>query len=226
MSIGAVLFDLDGTLVDSAPDLAAAANALLAERGLSALQTAEIVGMIGDGVGKLVERVFAARGVANEPIDDAVARFLVLYQQDAVTLTRPYPGVREGLSGLHAAGWQLGLCTNKPEKPTRLILDRLGLAGLFGTVITGDSLSARKPDPAPLRLALVQLDIAPARAAMVGDHRNDVLAAEAAGVRAIFARYGYGRTTLGTLLPAASIDHFAELPWALRSLGRGMSDSS
>ena len=222
MSAGAVLLDLDGTLVDSAPDLAAAANALLAERGLPALETAEVAQMVGDGVAKLVERVLAARGLAVAPLPDATARFLAFYERHPPTLTRLYPGVREGLHRLSAAGWRLAVCTNKPERATSIVLDQLRIRGFFAAVVTGDSLKAHKPDPAPLRLALAQLGIAPPGAVMVGDHRNDVLAAAASGIPAIFARYGYGRATLGTLIPAASIDHFAELPETLRSLGTGM----
>jgi phosphoglycolate phosphatase len=225
MSVGALLLDLDGTLVDSAPDLAAAANGLLAEHALPALETAEVAAMVGDGVAKLVERVLSARGLAHEALAAAVTRFLAFYERHPATLTRLYPGVREGLRTLSAAGWRLALCTNKPERATSLILDRLGLSRFFDAVVTGDSLAARKPDPAPLRLALARLDVAPPRAVMVGDHRNDVLAAADAGIPAIFARYGYGRATLGATVPAASIDHFSELPGTLRSLNMGIPDS-
>jgi phosphoglycolate phosphatase len=219
MSLAAVIFDLDGTLVDSAPDLAAAANALLAEHGLPPLGTAEIAAMVGDGVAKLVERALAARQASGVSLADAVARFMGFYERDPATLTRAYPGVPDGLRRLRVAGIRLGLCTNKPERATRLILDRLDLADYFSAVVTGDSLRARKPDPAPIRLALTQLAAEPGEAVMVGDHVNDVLAAEAAGIRAIFARYGYGSATLGTAAPAAATDHFSDLPTTLRSLG-------
>jgi phosphoglycolate phosphatase len=219
MSLAAVLLDLDGTLVDSAPDLAAAANALLAEQGLPPLATAEVAAMVGDGVAKLVERALAARHTSGLPLAAAVARFTAFYERHPATLTRVYPGVPEGLQRLRAAGLRLALCTNKPGRATRLILDRLSLAAYFSAVVTGDSLAARKPDPAPIRLALSELGIEPDAAVMVGDHVNDILAAHAAGVRAIFARYGYGRATLGTAAPAAAIDHFSDLPAVLRSLG-------
>jgi phosphoglycolate phosphatase len=226
MSLAAVIFDLDGTLVDSAPDLAAAANTLLAEHGLPPLATAEIAAMVGDGVTKLVERVLAARQVSGVPLADAVARFMAFYERHPATLTHAYPGVLEGLPQLRATGLRLGLCTNKPERATHLILARLELADYFSAVVTGDSLPARKPDPAPIRLALTQLGAEPRKAVMVGDHVNDVLAADAAGVRAIFASYGYGSATLGTAAPAATIDHFSDLPTALRSLGAAMLDRS
>lgn len=218
----AVLFDLDGTLVDSVPDLAAAANRLLAELGHAPLVEAEIAAMVGDGVAKLVERTLAARRAEAVALGPAVARFTELYQADATTRTRPYPGVPSVLAELAGAGAALAVCTNKPEQATRAVLDGLGLARFFAVVLGGDSLAARKPDPAPLLAALDRLGAAPAAAAMVGDHRNDVLAAERAGVAAVFARYGYGLATLGALRPAATIDGFVELPRVLRGLfGRG-----
>ncbi|HXZ02193.1 MAG TPA: phosphoglycolate phosphatase [Stellaceae bacterium] len=208
----ALLFDLDGTLVDSVPDLAAAANRLLAELGRPPLGEAEIAAMVGDGVAKLVERALAARQAGNAALAPAIARFTALYAADAATLTRPYPGVPEGLAALAEAGVALAICTNKLEQVTRRVLDGLGLAHYFAVVLGGDSLPARKPDPAPLLAALERLGVAPADAAMVGDHRNDMLAAERAGVAAVFARYGYGLATLGELRPDAMIDRFADLP--------------
>jgi phosphoglycolate phosphatase len=208
----ALLFDLDGTLVDSAPDLAAAANRLLAELGRAPLSEAEITAMVGDGVGKLVERALAARQAGKAALAPAIARFTALYEADATTLTRPYPGVREGLTALARAGAALAVCTNKAELTTRAVLDRLGLAQFFPVVLGGDSLPTRKPDPAPLIAALERLGVAPTDAAMIGDHRNDVLAAQAGGIVAIFARYGYGLASLGKLRPDAMIDCFADLP--------------
>ncbi len=218
----ALLFDLDGTLVDSVPDLAAAANQLLAELGRAALGEAEIAAMVGDGVAKLVERALAARRAEESALGPAVARFTAIYEAGATTRTRPYPGVPEVLTELAGAGTALAVCTNKPEQATRAVLEGLDLARFFPVVLGGDSLALRKPDPAPLRAALERLGLPPGKAAMVGDHRNDVLAAERAGVAAIFARYGYGLDTLGTLRPAAMIDAFAELPRTLQRLfGQG-----
>jgi phosphoglycolate phosphatase len=216
----ALLFDLDGTLVDSVPDLAAAANRLLAEFGQAPLGQVEIAEMVGDGVAKLVERVLAARGLAEVAPEPAVRRFSAFYEADAATLTRPYPGVLDGLAALAEAGTRLAVCTNKPATATRAVLDALGLARFFPVVLGGDSLSVRKPDPAPLTEALARLGVRPEAAAMLGDHRNDVLAAKGAGVVAILARYGYGSATLGELKPDAAIDAFEELPEALARLRR------
>jgi phosphoglycolate phosphatase len=220
MSPSALLFDLDGTLVDSVPDLAAAVNALLAEHGRPPLDQAAVAGMVGDGTGKLVERALAATGGVDMPLSAAVERFLALYEADPVELTRPYPEVPAVLERLGREGYRLALCTNKPERVTHAVLKGLGLDRFFPLTLGGDSLPLRKPDPAPLLFALERLGVGPAAAAMVGDHKNDVLAARAAGMPAIFARYGYGLDSLGELRPEAVIDRFADLPAVLRALPR------
>jgi phosphoglycolate phosphatase len=214
----ALLFDLDGTLVDSVPDLAAAANRLLAELGHAPLHPREMAGMVGDGVAKLVERVLAARGAREIAADEALRRFVALYEANAATLTRPYPGVEAGLEALAARGFRFAICTNKIEQATRLVLEGVGLARFFPVMLCGDSLATQKPDPGPCLAALARLGVPPEAAAMVGDHRNDVLAARGAGIAAIFARYGYGLTTLGDLRPDAMIDRFDELAGALEGL--------
>jgi phosphoglycolate phosphatase len=215
----ALLFDLDGTLVDSVPDLAAAANRLLAELDRAPLGESEIAGMVGDGVAKLVERVLAARQAATAQAP-ALRRFVALYEAKPTALTRPYPGVEAVLETLARDGAKLAVCTNKLAAATRAVLEGLGLARFFPVVLGGDSLPTRKPDPGPLRAALARLGAAPEDAVMVGDHRNDVLAARAAGTAAIFARYGYGLATLGELRPDGVIDAFGELPRVLRQVPR------
>src|SRR5690348_10597737 len=216
MTQQAILFDLDGTLVDSVPDLATAVNGLLAELGRPALGLAQVTSMVGDGAAALVERALAANGATATPLRAALDRFLALYEADPTRLTRPYPGVPAVLDELAAAGWRLGVCTNKPERATRAVLAGLDLERFFAVVLGGDSGPTRKPDPGPLLTALGRLGSAPGAAAMVGDHRNDVIAAQAAGMPVVFARYGYGAATLANLNPDAAIDRFAELPQALR----------
>lgn len=215
MSQRAILFDLDGTLVDSVPDLAAALAIVLAERGRPPLGIAAVTAMVGDGAAKLVERALAASGEGEAPLGPALDRFLALYEANATRLTRLYDGVPEVLGALADAGWRLALCTNKPERATRAVLGALGLASHFAVVLGGDSQPTRKPDPGPLLAALDRLGVAPSRAAMVGDHANDILAARRAGTASIFARYGYGAATLGSLLPDAAIDRFPQLFSAL-----------
>jgi len=218
MKPGALLFDLDGTLVDSLPDLAAAANRLLAERDRAPLALSEVAGMVGDGVGTLVERVLGARALSATPLAPALTRFVAYYEADIATHTRAFEGVAQALDALAQAGVALAVCSNKFVRASEAVLAATGLLRFFPVVVGGDSLAERKPDAAPLRHALQRLGVAAEAAAMIGDHRNDVLAARAAGTAAIFARYGYGLASLGALVPDAMIDRFADLPAALQAL--------
>ena len=185
-----VVFDLDGTLIDSAPDIHAAANVMLREIGREALDLPRIVSFIGNGVPKLVERCLDATGGRDEAgFRAALAIFRRAYDADAATLTRPYPGVPEMLEALGGAGFSMGICTNKPEAPARAILEALGLARWFGAVIGGDTLPVTKPDPAPLREAVVRLG--GGRAVYVGDSETDEATAKAAGLPFLFFTGGY-----------------------------------
>jgi phosphoglycolate phosphatase len=188
--IRTLLLDLDGTLVHSVPDLATALNRLMAARGLAAFDEAETALMVGDGVVKLVERAFAARG--RRPDAGAVAEFSADYGAHTAVETRPYPGVAEGLATLSNAGWRLGVCTNKPEAAARSLLSALDLGRYFAAVGGGDSFPVRKPDPRHLLATLSAAGGVPEHALMGGDHANDVEAARGAGLRCIFAAWGYG----------------------------------
>ncbi|WP_207541074.1 HAD family hydrolase [Sabulicella rubraurantiaca] len=184
------IFDLDGTLVHSAPDIAAALNRLMARRALPSFDLPEVQAMIGDGARALLAKAFATRGAAWGEED--LQSFLPDLEANSAVLTRPFPGIPEALAGLSEAGWDLAVCTNKPIAATRALLDGLGLAGHFPVVLGGDSLSVRKPDPGHVRGVLDEVGAAPDEAVMIGDHSNDVLAARGAGVRSIFAAWGYG----------------------------------
>ena len=212
----ALVFDLDGTLVDSAPDLHRSLNAVLAEQGRTPVSLADIRSMVGDGAAKLVERGFADTGAPVEPaaMPGLVQRFLVHYSAGRHALTPAFPGVVETLRLLRELGYRLGVCTNKPYAPTMEILETLGLTGLFAAVTGGDSLPVRKPDPGHLLGTLDLLGATADRAVMIGDSANDVAVARAAGVPAIVVRYGYTRTPVEELGADAIIAHFAELiPW-------------
>jgi phosphoglycolate phosphatase len=184
-------FDLDGTLTDSVPDIAAAVNRTLAARGFAALPEPAIAAMVGDGLLPLIERAFAAVGAV--PDESAARDYLEDYESRVAVDTKLYPGVPEALDRLRADGWTLAVCTNKPERAARLLLEALGVADKFAAIGGGDSFAAHKPDPLHLRSTISAAGGTTERALMVGDHHNDVRAATGCGVRAIFAGWGYGR---------------------------------
>lgn len=187
----AVLFDLDGTLVDSAADLCEAANVLLAELGLRPVDLAETRSMVGDGVATLVRKAVTLTGGDPSDLAPLVARYMAIYEPNAARLTRAYPGVHETLEGLQQAGVKMGVVTNKPRAATLAILGALDLERFFGVVVGGDTLPQRKPSPQPLLAALATLGVPPGQAIMVGDNFHDVEAAHAAGMPAVIVTYGY-----------------------------------
>ena len=205
-----VIFDLDGTLIDSAPDIHATANAVLALEGLPPLDLAQIRSFVGNGVPVLVARVLAAQGLPESGAqhDRMTAEFIARYEA-AVTLTTLYPGVTEALAALRAEGRAIGLCTNKPVAPTRSALAHFGLLDAFAVIVGGDSLPQRKPDPAPLRLALATLGD---RAVYVGDSEVDAATAEAAALPFALYTRGYRKTPVAELTHAEAFDDFAALP--------------
>jgi phosphoglycolate phosphatase len=210
-----LIFDLDGTLVDSAPDLTTALNGLLKELGKPPLAESTVRAMVGDGAGVLVQRGLAASGLAGTDQPSALKRFLALYRDCLIDKTRAYPDVEAVLERLTAQGHKLGICTNKPRDPTLRILKALKLDRFFGTVIGGDTLPKRKPDPEPLLVAIAGVGGTAATAAMIGDSANDVLCARAASVTAILIPSDYGNPAEDADLKLA---RFSELPEALANL--------
>jgi phosphoglycolate phosphatase len=209
-----VVWDLDGTLVDSATDIATSLNRLLGENELAALDDALIKNMIGEGVAVLIRRGFEAHGITpdGKRLESLVERFLVIYSEVATASTRLFPGAREALQSLSDAGLRQAICTNKPEAITRQVLAGLGIADCFDVVIGGDTLPRNKPDPLPLRTALEGLDVAPERSLMVGDSAIDVQTAHAAGVSVAFVTFGYGPGPSHPHKADYLIDDFADLP--------------
>ena len=185
-----LLLDLDGTLVDTVPDLAAALNRLMRARGLAIFDHEQVSAMVGDGVAVLVARAFAAHDCV--PDAGAVADMSADYTAHVAVESRLYPDVLPVLTGLVGEGWRLAVCTNKPEQAARLLLQAMGLLPLLCAVGGGDSFPSRKPDPAHLLATLDRTGGTADAALMVGDHRNDVVAALGAGVPCIFAGWGYG----------------------------------
>jgi phosphoglycolate phosphatase len=214
----ALVFDLDGTLVDSLDDLAAALAAMLGEIGAPALPRDKVRGMIGDGTRALVARALAASNLPATLLDERHARFLALYEAAPAALSLPYPGVVETLHAFREEGRRLAVCTNKPQRATLAVLRGTGLDGFFATVVGGDVLAAKKPDPAHLLAALAGIGATPRDAIMVGDNEHDVALAKAAGVPVILVRYGYHRVPLATLAADIQIDAFAALPPAVAQI--------
>ncbi|WP_174503328.1 phosphoglycolate phosphatase [Acidiphilium sp. C61] len=186
-----VVFDLDGTVIDSLPDLAAALNRSLARHGAAPVAREDVAPMVGDGAKMLLKRGYAARGMTPEAADEAI--FLADYEAHVTDLTEPYPGIVTALETLAARGYRLGMCTNKPEASARKVLAALDLDRFFPVLIGGDATNFRKPDPRHLGAVLEAMTIAPRGAVMVGDHHNDIATAEGLGVASIFVRWGYGR---------------------------------
>lgn len=217
---GAIVFDLDGTLIDSAPDIHAATNILLAQERLPLLDLATVRSFVGKGVPNLVSRVLETLDQPEDPARHAelVARFEVIYET-AVTLTRPYPGVMAALDALAGAGFALGLCTNKPQGPTRAVLAHLGLDRYFGAVIGGDSLPVHKPDPAPLHATFAALS-GPA-VLYVGDSEVDAETAQRAGIAFALYTEGYRKTPVEALPNDVAFDHFDALPGIAAALAAG-----
>ena len=212
-------FDLDGTLIDSVPDLTNALNEVLRERGYSPLTPGEVKPMVGDGVPSLVGRAFAARGGDPAEATEILPRYIAFYEANATRLTRPYPGVPETLAELRRRGYRTAICTNKLQRATVRVLQGLELTDLFDGVAGGDRFPVRKPDAGHLLGLIGELGGNAERTAMIGDSENDAAAAHAAGVPIVMMRYGYSRIDLDSLDADAVLDRFAELPEALERLG-------
>lgn len=190
----AFLFDLDGTLADTLPDLAASTNHVRALYGLPPVDDALVRRFVGDGARTLLRRSLAGidRPLTEALLDEAFARYVAHHAEQCTQLTVAYPGVRACLAALRERGHALAVVTNKPERFAVPVVAHVGLADLLPVVVGGDTLPQKKPDPAPLRHALEQLDHPTAGAVMVGDGLQDLRAAKALGIGTIACLYGYG----------------------------------
>jgi len=224
-ALEAVLFDLDGTLLDTAADISVALNRALAEQRLSSLPEAEVRQLIGRGVPVLIERVVARLAATGECADAArlLERFRFHYERLSTheeIRTRAYPGVSAGLDALHAQGLRMAVATNKPREVTLALLARLGVGRWVAVVVGGDSGLPPKPHPEPLLRACQELGVRPARALMVGDSQTDVLAARAAGLAVVCVPYGYNEGADARALSCdAFVESIAELPALLSASG-------
>jgi phosphoglycolate phosphatase len=212
-----VAFDLDGTLADTAADLAAALNHALRRLGRPEVPAADVRHLVGHGARALLRRGLAASGDASESLVEAgFPIFIDYYSANICRGTRPYPGVEAALDALREAGAKLAVCTNKAERLTGLLLDALGWKGRFDAVVGGDTLAARKPDPAPLLEAVARAG--GGSAAFVGDSIIDAETARAAGLPFVAVSFGFSDRPVEALGADAVIDRYDELLPALRRL--------
>jgi phosphoglycolate phosphatase len=209
-----IVFDLDGTLIDSAPDIRAVANAVLAAEGAAPLSLEETRAFVGRGAPVFVERMRAARGLPEAAEARMLTAFIARYES-AVDMTAPYPSAVAALDALAAEGHALGICTNKPYRPCRAVLSHLGLIDRFAAIVGGDSLSVKKPDPAPLAAAFAALGEGPR--VYVGDSEIDADCARRAGAPFLLFTEGYRQTPVAELPHFAAFSDFAELPALVRA---------
>lgn len=217
----AIVFDLDGTLIDSVPDLAGSLNMLLErEAGLAPLPMDDVRVMIGNGVPKLIERGLRAHGEPHdaERIEALFPKFMEIYLSRATQDTALYPGGADILQAYSKAGVKLGLCTNKPTDVSELILRDLGVRDLFGSVVGGTSGYAKKPDPEPMMACLEQLGVTADQALFVGDSIADVKTARNANLPVVVMSYGYTSTPAAELGGDLVIDRLDQIPQAIEQM--------
>lgn len=215
-----IIFDLDGTLIDSIPDMCREISLFLKDHGRRELTAAEAMSIIGNGAAMMLKGAYALTGVplAEEDLPDLLACWIRQYSHAQMALTKPYPQVSETLELLKKDGYKLAICTNKPAAPTKAILDKLDLRKYFDVVLDADALPVRKPNPEPLKEAVKRMGGTDDAAVMVGDGETDAHAARAAGYPVILLSYGYAHVPFEEIKPDVLLDRFSDLPAALRRL--------
>lgn len=215
-----VVFDLDGTLVDTAPDLIATLNVVLPAEGLPEIDPLQARSLIGAGIRPLIERALAemALGISDARTDALYARFLQHYREHLADRSRPFPGVEPALDRLAAQGFLLAVCTNKNEDLARRLLDALGLSHRFAAICGQDTFAVKKPHPDALRQTVRCARGDPGRAAMVGDSATDIRLARAAAVPVVGVDFGYTPVPMAELGPDRCIGHFDALADAVLEL--------
>lgn len=206
-----IVFDLDGTLVDTAPDLSNALNHVLTRRGHPAVPAETIRACVGHGARIMIEEALRRAG-AEDDVDRMLAEFLVHYEANIAAESRPFPGAIAALEGLAGQGATLAVCTNKREYLSRLLLRTLRIDSYFSAIAGRDTFTVSKPDPGHLTGVIALAGGNPSRAVMIGDSEVDLQAAKAAAIPMILVSFGYATSPLDGLAPEAVIDHFDELP--------------
>jgi phosphoglycolate phosphatase len=224
MAAPVLIFDLDGTLVDTAPDLLGALNAVLRQEGRPGVDPAALRHMVGFGARSLIEQAMAATGepVTAMRLPQLVESFVVHYREHLADRSRPFPGVEETLVQLAASGAHMGVLTNKPQELVTPLLDKLDLTRFFGAIHGAGRFSYVKPDPRVFHHVVD--DLGGAGAVMIGDSKTDVATARAAGVPVILMSYGYTPEPARNLGADIVLDRFSEIPAAVPALVRAQSD--
>jgi len=219
-----LVFDLDGTLVDTAPDLIGTLNALFAREGLPPLDYGEARNLIGGGARRLLERGLCRDGVSvpADELDRLFQDYVSAYASRIAELSRPFPGLEAALDRLSAGGCIFAICTNKLEWLSVRLMEELGLKSRFVAICGQDTFGVQKPDPEMVRRTIARAGGRLDRSIMIGDSRNDVAAAQAAGVPVVAVDFGYTEIPVGKLNPDRVISHFDELPAAVASLLPGL----
>ena len=215
-----IVFDLDGTLIDTAPDLVDTLNVILARHDVPPVAFGEARTMIGAGVKPLLQRALASKGIRFPPeeIDRLFKEYLEIYAEHIADRSRPFPGLESALDVLAAQGCRLAVCTNKLEWLSVRLLDQLGLTPRFAAICGQDTFTMRKPDPDMLRLTIVRAGGDTGHAVMVGDSMTDVATARAAAIPVIAVDFGYTETPPAELGADRLISHFNALPAAIMEL--------
>jgi 2-phosphoglycolate phosphatase, prokaryotic len=213
MTAPLVIFDLDGTLVDTAPDLVASLNHAIAAAGLAPVTYADLTHLVGQGARVMIRRAFELRGrhIDDEAVEPLLDRFLAHYKREMPGLSRPYPGLMEALDRLSEAGANLAVCTNKLEELALPLMEKLGLLDRFAAVTGGDTFPVRKPDARHILGTIERAGGRAHSAVMIGDSINDILAARNAGIPSIAVTFGYSDVPVAELRPDHIIDRFSEL---------------
>jgi phosphoglycolate phosphatase len=215
-----IVFDLDGTLVDTAHDLVATLNAILVGEGMVPVGVDKLVAMVGSGARVMIETAFATEGrtLTLEKLDQLLGAYMALYDDHLADTSKPYPGTEAMLDDFAAQGWRLAVCTNKFEAPARKLLGLLGLGPRFAAITGQDTFAFRKPDPRHLTETIRLAGGAPDNAVMVGDSATDIDTARAAGIPVVAVSFGYSPVPVAELAPTSIIARLDELAAAVAAI--------
>ena len=220
MAARTIVFDLDGTLIDTAPDLVATLNVVFAREGWPQVPYAVARNQIGGGARAMIARGIATEGIAVPPakLEQLFADFIAHYSEHIADRSRPFPGLTEALDRLAAGGARFAVCTNKLERLSVLLLKELNLADRFAAICGQDTFGMQKPDPEVLRRTVAAAGGSLAGAIMIGNSLTDIRTARAAGIPVIAVDFGYSERPVAELGPDRTVSHFAELPAAIAAI--------